>query len=755
MPAGGGARDGRGAGAPQSRRTFLASPGGAALRPGNLCRAAGHSLRSPREASGGRTLMLAETNPEHTGRTATLTPEVLVGEVVMVDQPHARTDDEWLKELARQAAQRKPILPAWMLSGSDFRHTCRWIAAHYLHVSAYHAVRMPVYGGKLALRAPRGVWRFISGGTRWVLDLEGLPVRLAAVRREDAEQYLRLSRQRDGRVRLRTLIAASVAVLGVSGTFVLAVLAPSWAHWATLAGLVAAFGLGGARPDRPLVSRAVVPTHVQELTSNQVTLALSVLGLAGINQAVSKLGDKAIGFPAPITRDGPGWRADVDLPPGVTATEVIERREKLAGALTRPLGCVWPEGNAEVHPGRLVLWVGDQDMSKARKPAWPLLKGGPIDLFKPQPYGTDQRGRWVNLTLMFIAMVIGSIPRMGKTFALREALLIAALDPRAEIHAYDLKGTGDLSALGKVAHRYRAGEDDEDILYAVAAMRELRAELRRRARVIRDLPPDLCPENKVTPELATRRSLGLHPIVVGVDECQVWFEHPEYGAELEEICTDLVKRGPATGIVLILATQRPDAKSLPTAISANASTRFCLKVMGQMENDMVLGTSKYRNGVRATMFAWEDKGIGYFAGEGADARIVSTVFIDGPAANVLAEKARALRERAGRLTGHALGETPEVSRTAGHHLLDDILSVVPVAELRVWNETVVARLAELRPDAYDGWAPEQLTAALKPYGIEVDQIGRRVGGKTVNRRGITRAHVAEKVAERNRLKAAA
>ena len=107
--------------------------------------------------------------------------------------------------------------------------------------------------------------------------------------------------------------------------------------------------------------------------------------------------------------------------------------------------------------------------------------------------------------------------------------------------------------------------------------------------------------------------------MVGVDECQVVFEHPKHGAEFEDICTDLVKRGPATGIVLILATQRPDAKSLPTGISANAVLRMCLKVMGQTENDMVLGTSAYKNGVRATMFAFSDKGICYFAGEGEDA----------------------------------------------------------------------------------------------------------------------------------------
>jgi DNA segregation ATPase FtsK/SpoIIIE, S-DNA-T family len=40
--------------------------------------------------------------------------------------------------------------------------------------------------------------------------------------------------------------------------------------------------------------------------------------------------------------------------------------------------------------------------------------------------------------------------------------------------------------------------------------------------------------------------------------------------------------------VLIIATQRPDKASLPTGVSGNVSTRFCLKVMGQVENDMIL-----------------------------------------------------------------------------------------------------------------------------------------------------------------------
>ncbi len=74
------------------------------------------------------------------------------------------------------------------------------------------------------------------------------------------------------------------------------------------------------------------------------------------------------------------------------------------------------------------------------------------------------------------------------------------------------------------------------------------------------------------------------------------------------------QRGVAGALHDVLATQRPDAKSLPTAISASAVLRMCLKVMGQTENNMVLGTSAYKNGVRATMFAFTDKGICYFTG---------------------------------------------------------------------------------------------------------------------------------------------
>ncbi len=227
------------------------------------------------------------------------------------------------------------------------------------------------------------------------------------------------------------------------------------------------------------------------------------------------------------------------------------------------------------------------------------------------------------------------------------------------------------------------------------------------------------------------------------------FEHEKYGAEIEEICTDLGKRGPALGIVALFGTQRPDAKSLPTGISANAVLRFCLKVMGQPANDMVLGTSMYKAGYRATMFSRSDRGICWMAGEGDDPRIVASAFVDAVGAEQVVARARKMREAYGNITGHAIGETPE-SGEPSFDLLADILKVVAADEEKVWNEKVAARLATLRPEVYGGWKAETVTTNLRPHGITAQDVwGTTDKGKGTTRRGIARADVTTAITQRD------
>ncbi|MEU2998624.1 cell division protein FtsK, partial [Streptomyces sp. NPDC006995] len=490
-------------------------------------------------------------------------------------------DNPALPEPKVSVEKRKPVLAGWLTDRRDFTATARHAGANAGYSALFHGVRLPVYAGRLALMSPRGACRFIATTNRWVWDREAAPLRAAAVRAEDVEEYMRLSRLRAGRVRLRGLVTLVAAVFGVGFALWLYVMAPVLMY-AFAAGGVLLLGMAGQQPDAPVIGPAVLKTEVQKLTGSIVLRGLDSIGSSRISAAIKKGGDmNGLRFTSEIVRDGPGYRADLDLPYGVTPEDIMEARKPLASGLRRKVGCVWPSPDPAEHEGRLVLWVGDKPMNETTKPAWPLLKSGTVDLFRPVVFGNDQRMRDVSVTLMFAAVVVGSIPRMGKTFLMRLFLLIAALDPRAELHAFDFKGTGDFGALEPVCHRYRAGEENDDIEYVLDALRELKEELRRRAKVIKSLPRSRCPESKVTPELASDKSLGLHPIVAGFDECQVPFEHEEHGKEIEAICTDLVKRGPALGIVTLFGTQRPDAKSLPTGISANAVLRFCLKVMGQ------------------------------------------------------------------------------------------------------------------------------------------------------------------------------
>ncbi|MCF2526626.1 FtsK/SpoIIIE domain-containing protein [Yinghuangia soli] len=652
--------------------------------------------------------------------------------------------------------KRQPILPAWLLSRDALKEQVRWVWDHYTHVFAFHAVRVPVYAGTLALRSPQGAGRLIGGAFRWVTDADGRPVRANAIQRADAAEYLKLAKHRDGRIRLRAtiLIAATLAVSILMTALILA--GPTWGAVLAFAGIIGGLGFLGAPNDRPVVGPAVVKPQVQKLSSHIVLRALGALGIAGINQAMTKgWGPRA--FVAPITRDGPGWRADVDLPYGVTAVDIMERRDRLASGLRRPMGCVWPEPVHDEHTGRLVLWVGDQDMNQVTPPAWPLARSGAASLFKPLPYGTDQRGRQILVNLMYANMLIGAMPGMGKTFALRILLLAAALDVTAELLVWELKGTGDLSPFEKVAADYGSGPDDETCEAALRSLRYVYKDLERRAKVIAGLPKNVCPENKVTPELAAKKSLRLHPLVLAIDECQELFAHEKFGKEAESLAVAVIKRGRALGVILVLATQRPDKESLPTGVSANVGIRFCLKVMGQLENDMILGTSSYKNGLRATTFTLKDKGIGYLVGAAPDAQITRTYAVDNDAADKICDRARAAREAAGTLTGYAAGQTTDTDRGLSYDLLADVLAVIPPSEPKVWNEVVVDRLAELRPDGYGTWAAldvkaksAQLTTALKPYGVPVGQVWGTddATGKGANRRGITRDDVTASITKR-------
>ncbi|MGH3811604.1 MAG: cell division protein FtsK [Pseudonocardiaceae bacterium] len=656
--------------------------------------------------------------------------------------------------LPRAERPRRTVLPAWTRDREAVKAAVRWAVGYYAHCTAFHAVRLPLYWLRLAARSPIGAYRLTGALAEWVLDPNSREMRhsmtalssTAGYDSRDAHTYLRLAEHRRRVIRARAVAAATLLGSLAAAGLVLANASPAMVVAATVAGLTV-LGLAGHAGGGRVTGRAVDTAEIPRLTVDLIVTALGSLGLGEMNKALGREGASAVRFPAPVTRDGPGFRADVDLPPGVTAGDVIERRDRLASGLRRPLGCVWPETDQDTHAGRLVLWVGDKSLSAAKPIAWPLAKTGRVNIFEQVTIGVDQRVRPVPVTLMYASGIIGAIPRMGKTFLLRLLCLAASLDPRVQLHIYNLKGGADLDPLALVAHRYRAGDDPDDLDYLLQDLRALKQDMSRRYKTVQDLPKTVCPESKATDDLASKRSLGLHPVFVAVDECQVMFEHPQHAKEFEALVTDLVKRGPAVGIMVWLATQRPDSKSIPTGVSANAVLRLCLKVQGQLENDMVLGTSAYKNGTRATMFSRKDRGIALLAGEGEDPVIVRAAYVDTPTAETIAARARTIRATADLLTGHAAGLDPDPDHDAAS-VLDHLLDVWPADEPKAWCDDLAERLATTHPGTYHGWTGEQVTSAVRPHGLRTIQIKRSIDGRPVNRRGLDRTALVAALGDR-------
>lgn len=655
--------------------------------------------------------------------------------VVLVDTP-----DERKTLHARLVGDRRPVIAPWLRDQAERNQVVLLVGQRLAATVGYHLVRVPWYALLSVLYAPRGGWRVLVLGFNAWFDGEGRPLRRDAVDRRDPEMLLKLRADKRKHVRARTPAAVGILLVLIALGVVVTV-TPWYVRWPLLGGAAAVLGRIGQPRDQPIVQRAVdAGQAATKPTSDEVTRALVACRIAGMGSKE----ETQIRYPHPIRVDGPGWRADIDVPLGVTAADVMERRIELASGLRRSVGCVWPEPDPDAHAGRVVLWVGMQDMAKARPAVYPLRKQGATDIFTTLPFVTDQRGRPVGLPLIESNMLIGSLPGAGKTAAIRCVLAGCALDPTTELHVWELKGSGDLESFERVAHSYGSGVDDDTIAGCLAGLRWLLAEVGRRAerlKTLRQRARDLVPDSKVTRELANRRSSGLHPIVFVVDECQELFSHGDCGKEAGELATAIIKRGRALGVILVLATQRPDKDSLPTGVSANVGTRFCLRVMGQVENDMVLGTSSYKQGIRATMFTKSDRGIGYLVGA-ADAPVVGkTYYLDAAATDAIVARAYVARERAGLLTGQAAGEVVDHGEVVD--VLADVRTVFATAEV-IHTTDLLARLGELRPQLYGGWEAPQLALAMKPHGIRPGQIS--IDG--TNRQGYRLAWITEALARR-------
>jgi S-DNA-T family DNA segregation ATPase FtsK/SpoIIIE len=626
--------------------------------------------------------------------------------------------------------ERRPIIPL-QLRRENLRGTVAVFAAVQWHRSRYHGLRFPLYVLAHLIWALAGVLRLAAQQVRWAWVLEQHGLRSEAAAAGDAVRWMQLHKEAKATRKTRLIVlGAELAALGIAA-LVLVRIGPWWAWPLAVLAAVPLLARAGRPEGYRIVSPAIIPPDYSPPTHEIIQKSLGSLGIDEINKALRPDRDgkfAGIRFITDVMRDGPGWSCHLDLPHGVTASHILAKREELASGLRRPLSATWPAGVPEEHPGRLELWVGFHDISRAKPAACPLVKTRSTDLFDTIPFGTDPRGRGVAVPMFEVNWLIGASPGQGKTAAVRVLACGTALDPLADLWIHELAGQGDLDPLGKVCHRYTSGLDEESIAYSAESARMLRAETARRATVFKKLKgTGALPDGKVTRELAARYK-ELRPLVAFFDEVQNLLTDGEHGKQAAEDLAYAIRVGRAYGIIVVLSTQRPDAKIIPTAISGLIVSRFCLMVPGQPENDLVLGTGAYKAGYRSTNFRPKlDAGLGWLkGGEAGIPGITRTYYLDLPATDRIATRARAMREAAGVLTGYALGLDDEAG--PARDVLADVLAVIGTGNGMHWAP-LADQLAEKFPERWADATAEAVSAQCRAAGVA--SVDVKVDGTTL------------------------
>lgn len=461
-----------------------------------------------------------------------------------------------------------------------------------------------------------------------------------------------------------------------------------------------------------------------------ISRALAHLGISPLNRFFKDGGELV--YTVPARKDGDGTFAQVRLPLGVTADMVAGQRGKLAANLGRSGLETWPTKGEE--DGLLDLWVADKGTLSGGAGPWPLLDesasdGSRVDVYGGVPFGLSQRGLIINAPLIGASWLVGGRPGQGKSSALRTLLLGAALDPTAEMWVFVLGESPDFEPFAPRLTRYRMGLDDTVAEAACTALADLADEMEERGKTLGAQPGQ---PPKVSRRLADQRSLGLHPLVVAIDECHELFQHPRFGKRAAELAVRIVKRGRKYGVVLLFATQSPTKDSIPKEITRNVTCGVAFSVADHIANDGLLGSGRYAAGIRATeLRAHTDRGTCVAVGvTDATFELIRTYYIpfeDGAddVTPIIARAMALIAEDGRALPAPRRPELEPAPNAEPDHLTD--IAAAMRGERRVRTQVVLTRLAAHAPQVYEDWTLTDLRKALTGYGITVHKSdGRKV-----------------------------
>jgi hypothetical protein len=642
----------------------------------------------------------------------------------------------------------RPVIPPALRSRSGFAAAARRVVARWRHTVAYHAVRSPLYTVRVGVYAVAGLVRLGRRQVRWWWLAEQHQLRQAAAATGDAGLWLKLHREaRHVRVwRGLTLAAELVALVVV----VPAAWAATGGHRTGLAGhlphvphgrvwLVAA-GLGvvvwlahGGRPaGKKLVTGAVATSRYRTITADVILRAYYAAKLGDPDKA-----GQQIQFGSTMAADGDGSRVVIDLPYGKGLDDAIKARPAIASGLDVSLSQVFITRDPTSHR-RHVLWVANRDPLAIPAGRTPLLRCKPTDIWEPAPFGLDERGGKVTVPLMWNSILVGAQPRQGKTFSARLLALYAALDPYVRLSVFDGKGSPDWRKFALVAHDCAFGmaisRDGDPLETFVQFLRDIKADVQDRYQRLSEMPAEVCPEGKLTRDIARDPRYNMPVRLVVLDEFQEYFDTPDQdlNKEIGQLLVFLVKVAPAAGVIVLDATQRPSGvgagqvAQMFTSFRDNHQIRFSLRTGSWQVSDLVLGSGAYSEGFDSSTLLPTYKGVGILRGASDATPTVRTFLADAEDAEKILTAARDLREQAGTLSGYAAGQ--QTVRQV-RDVLADARSVLNAGETFISWQELAARLAERLPTSYGQLTADAISAQIRAF--DVPSVNGKHGGRVL------------------------
>ena len=207
---------------------------------------------------------------------------------------------------------------------------------------------------------------------------------------------------------------------------------------------------------------------------------------------------------------------------------------------------------------------------------------------------------------------------------------------------------------------------------------ELKDDVQDRYNRLSELPADVCPEGKLTREIARDRRYRMPVRVVIMDEFQEVYDLGDTSKDIAALLTFLVKVAPGAGIILAGSTQRPSGVGSGQVAQqftvVPRQLRRAVRAADQLSwqvSELCLGAGAYSEGLDTSTLLPQYKGVGILRGATDASPTVRTYLADGQDAERILIAARAHRKAAGTLSGMALGEAEPVARD----VLADVLAV--------------------------------------------------------------------------------